>query len=303
MKHPNTVTKIPLAERGIEFFGAYNSSFLIQPANVAQAVLWDRESMLTKQTGWCYLMSSREHIECSTGLIYIGLALRQKWLFIKMTTTTLLGLVAGIARNTPHSSTSTLPKHTHRDIRIQNHNGLHYTNKHMSESKEERGAGVLSSAEMRRDVISYWAPCAPFSAGSRRTNTSKFPTWGKQTKTYEYFIFAPHTHKHKQNHDMAVIIPPYSIIIYAFLHLANALIISDLSSLTCSFRLHCVCVWLIQCNCIAATFSEKLPPCVEWALHIFFSTAPARKGVQSYFERASFTVPPAGKLIMREDHH
>lgn len=182
-------------ERDIQFFGAYNSSFLIRPANVAQAVLWDGESMLTKQTGWCYLMSSREHIECSTGLIYIGLALRQKWLFIKMTMTTLLGLVAGIARNTPHSSTSTLQKHTHTDIQIQNHNGLHYTNKHMSESEEEREAGVLSNAEMRRDVISYWAPCAPFSAGSRRTNTSKFPTWGKQTKNVWIFhICSTHTH-------------------------------------------------------------------------------------------------------------
>lgn len=76
------------------YFGAYYSSFLFGLLMLQTLSLWDMESMLTKQTGWCYMMSSREHIECSTGLIYIGLALRQKGLFIKMTTTTLLGLVA-----------------------------------------------------------------------------------------------------------------------------------------------------------------------------------------------------------------
>lgn len=71
--------------------------------------LWDTGNMLTKQTGWCYMMSPREHVECSTGLIYIGLAPRQRGLFIKTTLTALLGLVAGCTRCTPHNPASSSP--------------------------------------------------------------------------------------------------------------------------------------------------------------------------------------------------
>lgn len=75
------------------YFGSYKTSFLFSLVMLQRLSQWDTESMLTKQTGWCYMMSSREHIECFAGLIYIGLALRQKGLFIKMTMTTFLGLV------------------------------------------------------------------------------------------------------------------------------------------------------------------------------------------------------------------
>lgn len=99
-----------------------------------------------------------------------------------------------IAKKMPHSSTSSSSQpHTHADIQTEIHNGLYYTNKHTVEwIRRKRGRG-LSKAEMKHYVISYWAPCAPFSAGSHRTNNSKFPTWGKQTKTYEYFISSKHT--------------------------------------------------------------------------------------------------------------
>lgn len=66
--------------------------FLLSLLMLQRRPLWDMESMLTKQTGWCYLMNSHEHIECATRLIYIGLALRQRRLFIKMTTVCLLYL-------------------------------------------------------------------------------------------------------------------------------------------------------------------------------------------------------------------
>lgn len=114
-----------LLQKALETYcGAYYSSSLF---GLLMLSLWDTESMLTKQTGWCYLMSSREHIECSTRLIYIGLALRQKWLFIKMTTTALRGLVAWLLW-------PTAPHHHPHTCKHKNHNGLYYTNKHMSES-------------------------------------------------------------------------------------------------------------------------------------------------------------------------
>ena len=87
----------------------------------------------------------------------------------------------------------------------------------------------------------------------------------RQTNINIWIFHFLQTHK---SHNMAVIILTYSIIIYAFLHLANALIISDLSSLTSPFRLSlsvCVCVreTLIQCKFITATFpwinTEILP--------------------------------------------
>lgn len=118
-----------------------------------------------------------------------------------------------IARNMPHSptssSSSSSPPRT-QACKHKNHNGLYYTNKHMSESEEKRGRG-LSNAEMKHYVISYWAPCAPFSAGSHRSNDRKLPTWGKQTKTYEYFIFSKHTkpqygcdHFYSLNHHLCI---------------------------------------------------------------------------------------------------
>lgn len=74
---------------------------------------WDPESMLTKQTGWCYMMSSREHAERFGTLIYIGLARRQKALHMKMTTTVLLGLAATWIRISP-----TAQHHRHHQRRM-----------------------------------------------------------------------------------------------------------------------------------------------------------------------------------------
>lgn len=92
--------------------------------------------------------------------------------------------------NMPHSSALSRPPPPHRHIQTQKHNGLNYTNKHMSESEEIKGQAL---SEIKHYVISYWAPCAPFSAGSHRSNNSKFPACRKQTQTYEYLIFSKHT--------------------------------------------------------------------------------------------------------------
>lgn len=99
----NTLTILPLSKclyiyywysNILYIFQFFRQYFLFGLLMRRRLSLWDTESMLTKQTGWCYMMSSCEHIECSTGLIYIGLALRQKGLFIKTSTTALLGLGA-----------------------------------------------------------------------------------------------------------------------------------------------------------------------------------------------------------------
>lgn len=58
--------------------------------------------------------------------------------------TTLLGLVArqlGICPKGPDTRNPHTHTHTHIEIQTKKHNGLHYTNKHMSED-EEKEAGV-----------------------------------------------------------------------------------------------------------------------------------------------------------------
>lgn len=59
---------------------------------------WDLVSMLARQTGWCYMMSSHEHAEGFATLVYIGLARRKKAPFIKTTVAPLLGLAARLKR-------------------------------------------------------------------------------------------------------------------------------------------------------------------------------------------------------------
>lgn len=61
------------------------------------------------------MMSPRERVECSTGLIYIGLALRQRGLFIKTTLTALLGAAARHAGARP-----TAPHYRHRRLKLPN---------------------------------------------------------------------------------------------------------------------------------------------------------------------------------------
>ena len=140
----------------------------------------------------------------------------------------------------------------------------------------------------------------------------------RQTNINIWIFHFLQTHK---SHNMAVIILTYSIIIYAFLHLANALIISDLSSLTSPFRLSlsvcvCVCVcerninsvqvhycnfpvdqhWNITCNVQGPC---KYFPHRHLYTQVFVKPDGRCLSLQSYL---NFITVPCRKLIMREDH-
>lgn len=163
-------------------------------------VQWDPASMLTRQTGWCCMMSSREHNDGFTTLFWIGFTRRkktQKGPFVKMAVAALHALAArqrGICPTAPPAPPPTCK---------QTHNSSCCTNKHASKSEEDIplffylfffkwGKNKRKNAKMKRCVPSSQAPSAPFHAGSLRNINSRFSASGKQTKTNEYLIFSKH---------------------------------------------------------------------------------------------------------------
>lgn len=73
---------------------------------------------------------------------------------------------------------------------------------------------------------------------------------------------------------MAVIIPTHPVITYAFLHLANVIIISDLSSLTSPFGSCLGCTYSVR-----LTITSEISPAPIRDLGNILSTAPLHKGI------------------------
>lgn len=161
-------------------------------------VQWDPVSMLTRQTGWCYMMSSREHTESFVTLICIGLTQRKKKSpFIKMTMAALVGPAARQIRICPTAQQQHHRRHHHRHTNRPTTVYVTQTNTPATQRKTSSFFSFFfkkrKNAKMKRCAASYQAPSVPFHAGSLRNTNSRVPALGKQTKTNEYLIFSKQT--------------------------------------------------------------------------------------------------------------
>lgn len=164
-------------------------------------VQWDPASMLTRQTGWWCMMSSREHNDGFTTLFWIGFTRGKKnpkSPIYKDGCGCVTWPSSWTERNMPHSTSTTttdmqtnpqqfmLYKQTRQQIRGRHPPGFLFF------FVFKWGKNKRKNAKMKRCVPSSQAPSAPFHAGSLRNINSRFSASGKQTKTNEYLIFSKH---------------------------------------------------------------------------------------------------------------
>lgn len=143
--------------------------------------------MLLDELSWAHWMLHRANLHWSSS--------EAKCLFIKRTMTTSLGLVDRWGWGwgpQPHISTNTTAATAETDV-----HGTKATTDYITQTniwvnhKKKRLEFVLCGDEALCNFCTG-VPSAPFSAESRRSSESKFPTWSKQIKTHEYFILSKH---------------------------------------------------------------------------------------------------------------